>query len=153
MLPDLKEFIPSLNQAWNAQDLDRILEHYSEDFELLSPIAKSRLGLEDGAVKGKVKVREWWQRVLTKVPDLHADLTTRERVTLQTTPEACQMCHAMINPLGFTLEHFDAVGRFRKEEHGKPIDASPMNRKKHASKGVCLAMPPNEPSWVLCCRE
>ena len=74
MLPDLKEFIPSLNQAWNAQDLDRILEHYSEDFELLSPIAKSRLGLEDGAVKGKVKVREWWQRVLTKVPDLHADL-------------------------------------------------------------------------------
>jgi hypothetical protein len=36
---------------------------------------------------------------------------------------------------------------------GKPIDASPMNKKKLASKGVCLAMPPNEPSWVFCCRE
>ena len=45
-------------------------------------------------------------------PDLHADLTTRERVTLQTKPEACQSCHGMINPLGFTLEHFDAVGRY-----------------------------------------
>ena len=45
--------------------------------------------------------------------ELHADLTTRERVALQTKPEACQSCHAMINPLGFTLENFDAVGRFR----------------------------------------
>ncbi len=31
--------------------------------------------------------------------------------------------------------------------------SSPMNRKRLASKGVCLAMPPNEPRWVLCCRE
>jgi hypothetical protein len=30
----------------------------------------------------------------------------------------------MINPLGFTLENFDALGRFRVEEAGKPIDAS-----------------------------
>ena len=30
----------------------------------------------------------------------------------------------MINPLGYTLENFDAVGRFRKEEKGKPIDAT-----------------------------
>jgi hypothetical protein len=57
-------------------------------------------------------------------PDLHAGLTTRERVALQTSPKSCQMCHGMINPLGYTLEHFDAVGRFRKEEKGKPIDAT-----------------------------
>jgi hypothetical protein len=57
-------------------------------------------------------------------PDLHAGLTTRERVSLQTSPKSCQMCHAMINPLGYTLEHFDAVGRFRKDEKGKPIDAT-----------------------------
>ncbi|HMC11898.1 MAG TPA: DUF1592 domain-containing protein, partial [Pirellulaceae bacterium] len=54
--------------------------------------------------------------------ELHADLTTRERITLQTKPEACQSCHSMINPLGFTLENFDAVGRFRTEDAGKPID-------------------------------
>ena len=57
-------------------------------------------------------------------PDLHAGLTTRERVTLQTSPAACITCHGMINPLGFGLEHFDAIGRFRPEEKGKPIDAS-----------------------------
>src|SRR5262249_8678876 len=30
-------------------------------------------------------------------PDLHPDMTTRERVTLQTKPQACQSCHATIN--------------------------------------------------------
>src|SRR5205085_7324134 len=50
--------------------------------------------------------------------------TTRERVVLQTRPAACTTCHNIINPLGFTLEHFDAVGRYRDTEKGKPIDAS-----------------------------
>ncbi|AGA25342.1 DUF1592 domain-containing protein [Singulisphaera acidiphila] len=57
-------------------------------------------------------------------PDLHPQLSTRERVALQTSPESCQACHAMINPLGFTLEPFDAVGRFRREENGRSIDAT-----------------------------
>jgi hypothetical protein len=56
--------------------------------------------------------------------DLHPELTTRQRVTLQTRPESCQSCHGMINSLGFTLEHFDAVGRYRNEEKGRPIDMS-----------------------------
>ena len=33
-------------------------------------------------------------------------------------------CHSVINPLGFALEQFDAVGRFRVMEDEKPIDAS-----------------------------
>jgi cytochrome c553 len=56
--------------------------------------------------------------------DLHPNLTTRERIALQTSPEACALCHEMINPLGFSLEHYDAVGRFRKDESGRPVDAS-----------------------------
>ncbi len=57
-------------------------------------------------------------------PDLHPGLTTRERVALQTKPAECMTCHQIINPLGFTLEHFDAVGRYRATEQGKPIDAT-----------------------------
>jgi cytochrome c553 len=56
--------------------------------------------------------------------ELHPELTTRERVALQTKPEACRSCHSVINPLGFTLENFDAVGRFRDKEKGRPIDAT-----------------------------
>ena len=64
------------------------------------------------------------EAVAPLAPDLHASLTTRERVALQTKAEACNSCHKMINPLGFTLENFDAIGRFRAEEKGKAIDAS-----------------------------
>ncbi len=55
--------------------------------------------------------------------ELHPELTTRERVALQTRPQQCQSCHEVINPLGFTLENFDAVGRYRDQEKGRPIDA------------------------------
>jgi hypothetical protein len=56
--------------------------------------------------------------------NLHPDMTTRQRVVLQTQPPACSSCHGMINPLGFALENFDAIGRYRTWENGKPIDAS-----------------------------
>ena len=56
--------------------------------------------------------------------DLHPTLTTRERVSLQTKPAACAACHTIINPLGFTLENFDAVGRYRATDHDKPVDAT-----------------------------
>ena len=64
------------------------------------------------------------EAVVPFAPDLHADLTTRERVALQTKAETCMACHRLINPLGFTLEHFDAVGRYRKDEQGKAVDTS-----------------------------
>jgi hypothetical protein len=57
-------------------------------------------------------------------PDLHPDLTTRERVVLQTSPQMCQSCHTMINSLGFPMEHFDAIGRYRTEEKGKAVDST-----------------------------
>ncbi len=71
------------------------------------------------------------EAVAPLAPQLRPDLTTRERVALQTKPESCQSCHAMINPLGFTLEHFDAVGRFRKEENGKPVNATGAYRTRN----------------------
>jgi hypothetical protein len=56
--------------------------------------------------------------------ELHPELSTRERVALQTKPQQCQTCHEVINPLGFTLENFDAVGRYRDQEKGRPINAT-----------------------------
>ncbi len=57
-------------------------------------------------------------------PELHPKLNTRERIALQTSPKNCMSCHGIINPLGFTLENFDAIGRWRDQEKGKPIDAT-----------------------------
>jgi cytochrome c553 len=47
---------------------------------------------------------------------IHPDLTTRDRVAFQTRAAVCQTCHTMINPLGFALEEYDAIGRFRETE-------------------------------------
>jgi mono/diheme cytochrome c family protein len=82
--------------------------------------------------RGVFVARNLLGRTLRPPPDafvplpakLHPDLTTRQRVALQTKSENCQSCHGMINPLGFALEHFDAVGRLREEELGRPIDAA-----------------------------
>jgi hypothetical protein len=54
--------------------------------------------------------------------ELHPTLTTRERVALQTRENACLSCHGVINPLGFALERFDAVGRFRDKDNARPVD-------------------------------
>ena len=62
------------------------------------------------------------QDAVSPSPDLPRPLHP-QRVALQTSPDACKVCHQMINGLGFSLENFDAVGRFRTEERGKPIDA------------------------------
>lgn len=57
-------------------------------------------------------------------PEAAPDLTTRERILLQTSTVTCRSCHELINPLGFALEHFDAAGRFRKQDQNKDVDAS-----------------------------
>jgi len=50
--------------------------------------------------------------------------TMREKVTELTAKPACQSCHVTINPLGFSFERFDAVGRVRATDNHKPVDAT-----------------------------
>jgi hypothetical protein len=57
-------------------------------------------------------------------PDPDPNATTRERFDQHTENVTCAACHVLIDPLGFTYEHYDAVGRWRTEENGLPIDAS-----------------------------
>jgi len=57
-----------------------------------------------------------------KDADFAPNLTMREKVAQMTRPQACQACHSVINPLGFSLESYDAVGRFRTQDNDRPID-------------------------------
>ena len=57
-----------------------------------------------------------------KDTDFKPDLTMREKVTHLTKDENCMACHSIINPIGFSLENYDATGRFRTHEKNKPID-------------------------------
>lgn len=52
-----------------------------------------------------------------------ANLTLRERFELHRSDPACANCHRLLDPIGFGLENFDAIGRWRdQDENGLPID-------------------------------
>jgi hypothetical protein len=54
-----------------------------------------------------------------------ANLTLRQRTEQHRTDPACANCHRILDPIGFGLENFDAIGRWRDaEETGGPIDAT-----------------------------
>ncbi len=54
-----------------------------------------------------------------------ANLTLRERTELHRTDPVCANCHQLLDPIGFGLENFDAIGRWRdQDDNGQPIDAS-----------------------------
>jgi hypothetical protein len=57
--------------AWNAHDLGRILDHYSDDFEMTSPFIVRLMGEPSGTLKGKERVGAYWRRALDRIPDLH----------------------------------------------------------------------------------
>jgi hypothetical protein len=51
--------------------------------------------------------------------------SVRERLEEHRKNPVCASCHARMDPLGFALENFDAIGRWRiEDESGKPVDAS-----------------------------
>ena len=50
--------------------------------------------------------------------------TVRERLAQHRRNAACAICHAPMDPLGFALENFDAVGAWRTRDAGLPVDAS-----------------------------
>jgi len=51
-------------------------------------------------------------------------LSMRERVAQHRANPACASCHSVMDPVGFALENYDAVGRWRTAEGGTPVDAS-----------------------------
>jgi hypothetical protein len=51
-------------------------------------------------------------------------VSVRERLMEHRANSACAICHDVMDPVGFALENFDAVGRWRTVEEGQPIDAS-----------------------------
>lgn len=57
-------------------------------------------------------------------PEVRADATTRDRFAQHRADPACAGCHALMDPIGLGFEHYDAVGQWRDDENGLPIDAT-----------------------------
>jgi hypothetical protein len=62
--------------------------------------------------------------IVVRPPTVDPRLSTRERFAAHTASAACAGCHAMMDPIGFLFEHYDATGRWRDVDGGKPVDSS-----------------------------
>jgi len=60
--------------SWNSHDIDRILAHYSDRFEMSSPIIAQIAGEPSGTLKGKEAVGAYWRKALALIPDLRFEL-------------------------------------------------------------------------------
>ena len=60
--------------SWNSHDLEAVLSHYSDDFEMSSPYIIGIAGESSGNFKGKAEVGAYWSAALKTMPDLHFEL-------------------------------------------------------------------------------
>ena len=61
-------------ESWNSHDLDRIMEHYSDEVILISPVAARILKDPAGMVRGKAAVRAYFAQGLAIYPGLKFEL-------------------------------------------------------------------------------
>ena len=62
--------------AWNSRDLDRVLSHYTDDFEMSSPYIVQVAGEPSGKLKGKKAVSAYWTSALKLIPNLRFELVS-----------------------------------------------------------------------------
>ena len=62
--------------------------------------------------------------IKTELPETDPTLTLRERFAVHSNVPGCSSCHLVIDPFGFSMENYDAIGRFRDKDNGKNVDAS-----------------------------
>jgi hypothetical protein len=87
------------------------------------------------------------------LPDnaIAANLPIRQRLAEHRANVACAGCHRLIDPVGFSLEQFDAVGRWRTLDDGKPVDAAgglPDGSEFDGVSGLEQALL-NRPEWFV----
>lgn len=69
-----KHFAQDWIDSWNSHDLERILSHYTDDFEMSSPLIASVTGEPSGVLNGKDAISAYWSKALTKFPNLKFEL-------------------------------------------------------------------------------
>ena len=112
--PWMLQFAEEWIAAWNSHDLDRILAHYVDDFEMSSPLIVERMNEPSGTLRGKAAVRAYWAKGLALPPPIKFELLA---------------VHAGVNRLGLV---YRSVGR----RFG--IEILTLNEARRITHGVAL---------------
>lgn len=62
--------------SWNSHNLERVLAHYEDDFEMSSPFITQIAEEPSGRLRGKTAIVAYWRKALQLMPDLHFELIT-----------------------------------------------------------------------------
>jgi ketosteroid isomerase-like protein len=68
---DAVEFSQHWVSAWNAHDVDAVLEHFHDDVVFTSPTAAELFPQTQGVLRGRDALREYWSEGVRRIPDLH----------------------------------------------------------------------------------
>ena len=103
--------------AWNSGDLNRILSHYAEEFEMRSPLIAERGFSPTGALQGQAAIRPYWSAGLAGArPPLHFELLA---------------VYAGVNTVAL---HYRSVGR------GEVVEVLEFDAQRRAIRGdACYA--------------
>lgn len=74
-LADPAAFARRWNDAWNAHDLDAVLDLFHDEVTFTSPLAARLLPESGGVVRGKDTLRLYWSTALAQRPELQFELT------------------------------------------------------------------------------
>jgi ketosteroid isomerase-like protein len=96
--------------SWNSHDLERILSHYADDFQMTSPFIATMMNESTGTLKGKEKVRAYWAQALKRLPDLHFDLIE----VLASVDSITIYYHAVLGKRAAEVLFFDDNGKVRR---------------------------------------
>ncbi len=88
-----------------------------------SPVLRGKWVLED-LLGARVPPPPPNAGVLPKDDRNDKGLSLRKQLELHRSRSECASCHQRMDPLGFGLENFDPIGRFRTEQAGQPVDAA-----------------------------
>ncbi len=70
------KFAKEWAEAWNSHDINKILSHYAEDFEMSSPVITQICNEPSGKLKGKKKIKEYWLKALKLNPNLSFEIVS-----------------------------------------------------------------------------
>lgn len=104
-----RRFAAGWIEAWNNHDLDKILSHYADDFEMSSPYISQIAGEPSGMLKGKDQVGTYWSQALQRMPDLHFEL-----LNVLTGVNSLTLYYQGVRGLAAEVLHFDEAGKVFK---------------------------------------
>jgi hypothetical protein len=106
--------------AWNAHDLEAIMEHYADNIEFSSPFIVKAMDISNSTIRGKENLRGYFQKALENNPQLHFELYT---VFVRVNSVTLHYLSRSRNLLAAEVLFFDEEGKIVKgAAHYSPVE-------------------------------